>query len=138
MTDEVEKLKIYLGERGVEYELGKDEAPFAVLWPTRSADAHSLRKLGEQLQKWMGRNPGVKRVLGLERLLEGKCPEVSALLLMIPFSPAKPESCVEKVALVVMNSGANIEEAKASLCALVEGSGVAMVTSWEQYSYMNR
>ncbi len=138
MMVEFEKLKAYLREREVEYELGKDEAPFAVLWLTGSVDPASLRNLAEQLRTWMRRNPGTKRILGLERLLGGKCPKVSALLLMIPFSPAKPESCVEKVAFVVMNSGANIEGDEASLCDPVEGSGFARVVSWEQYSYMNR
>jgi hypothetical protein len=134
MMKEMEKIQTYLRERGVEHELGKDEVPFAVLWPTRSADAGSLRELGEQLRAWTARNRGVKRILGLERLLEGRCPEVSVLLLMIPFCPTKPESCVESVVLVVVGGGANTEGLAASLCDVVERSGVAMVTSWEQYS----
>jgi hypothetical protein len=138
MIEQMEKIQTFLRERGVEFELGKDEIPFAVLWPTRPGDARSLRELGEELQAWMARSRGVKRILGLERLLDGRCPEVSVLLLMIPFCPAKPESCVESVALVVVDGGANTEELAASLGDLVEGSGVALVTSWEQYSYMNR
>ncbi|MCI0458667.1 MAG: hypothetical protein L0Z62_17025 [Gemmataceae bacterium] len=138
LMEEMEKVHTYLRERGVEYQLGSDEIPFAVLWPTRAADARSLGELGEQLRAWAARNPGVKRILGLERLLAGSCPEVSVLLLMIPFSPTKPESCVESVALVVVESGADTEGLAASLCDLVKRSGVAMVESWEQYSYMNR
>ncbi len=138
MMEEMEKIHTYLRERGVEYQLGEDEVPFAVLWPTRAADARSLRELGEQLRAWAAGNPEVKRILGLERLLEGSCPEVSVLLLMIPFSPTKPESCVERVALVVVGGGADTEGLAASLGDLLERSGVARVTSWEQYSDMNR
>jgi hypothetical protein len=80
----------------------------------------------------------VKRILGAERLLEGRCPEVSALLLMIPFCLSKPESCVESVALVVVDEGEATEELVASLCPMIERSGVGRVMSWEQYSAMNR
>ena len=140
MMEEMEKIQSYLCKRGVEYELGKDEVPFAVVWPTRSADAKSLRRIGEQLREWMARNCGVKRILGLKRLLEGRCPEVSVLLLMIPtpLCPTKPETFVESVALVVIDDDANTEELASSLCDLIERSGVAMVASWQQYSYMNR
>jgi len=134
----MEKLQTYLRERGLEYELGKEEVPFAVIWPTRTADLKSLQKLGKQLRVWCMSNRGVKRILGLNRLLEGKSPEVSAILLMIPFCPTKPESCVENVALVVVKGGTDTEGLTESLCLLVEDSGAALVTSWEQYSYMTR
>lgn len=137
MTD-IEKTLVYLRERGIEYELGKDEVPFAVIWPTASAGEQPLRELGEQLRQWAARNGGVKRILGLERLLEGRRPAVSAFLLMIPFCPQEPESCIERVALVVVKCNANTAELAESLCQLVERSGVAKVTSWEQYSYMTR
>ncbi len=140
LMEEMEEIEAYLRDRGVEYELRKDEVPFAVLWPTPSADARSLLALGEHLREWMVCNPEVKRILGLERLLEGRCPEVSGLLLGIPiyFCPTKPEAFVESVALVVVDDDGNTEGLVSSLCDLVECSGVAMVASWEQYSHMNR
>jgi hypothetical protein len=75
-----EKIRADLRQRGVVLELENDEIPFAVLWPTRLADAKSLRKLGEQLRGWAARSPGVKRILGLEQLLEGRDPKISRLL----------------------------------------------------------
>jgi hypothetical protein len=87
---EMEKLHTYLRERGVEYELAKDEVPFAVICPWLG-DARSLRNLGEQLLVWKENNPEVKRILGSDRLLESHRPEVSAELLSIPFPPHEPE-----------------------------------------------
>jgi hypothetical protein len=80
MMENMEKIEAYLRERGVALELEKDENPFAVLWPTRLTDAKSLRELGEQLRGWAARSPGVKRILGLEQLLEGRDPKISRLL----------------------------------------------------------
>jgi hypothetical protein len=58
---------------------------------------------------------------------------------MIPYDPTKGlEDYFESVALVVVDGVANTEGLAESLCDLVECSGVAMVTSWEQYCYMNR
>lgn len=138
MEEEMGKIHSYLRERGIVYELEKDEIPFTVFWPTRSADARSLRELGAQLRRWTESHSAVKRILGLEQLLDGECPEVSVLLLMIPFFPTKPESCVERVGLVVVDRGANIEGLAKSFYDLLEGSGIGQAMSWEQYSYMNR
>jgi len=106
---EMQKLQIYLRERGIEDQLGKDEVRFAVLWPTRPANVTTLRALGEQLRAWAASKRGIKRILGLQQLLEGRCPEVSATLLVISFSSAEPESCIESVALVTAVSGANTQ-----------------------------
>lgn len=86
----------------------------------------------------MAGNRGVKRILGLERLLEGRHPEVSAFLLMIPVCLTKPERFVESVALVVVEDGTSTEALTASLCHLVDRSEITWVTSWEQYSNMTR
>jgi hypothetical protein len=133
-----EKVKTYLRGRGVEYELAKDEVPFAVICPWL-ADAKALRNLGEQLLAWKASNPGVKRILGSDRLLDGQCPEVSAFLLSIPFNAKKPETCIEQVALVVVDGRIpGDERLGADLYELIERSGTGTVTSWEQYSYMVR
>jgi len=137
LVDQEEKVRAYLRERSVPYKLEKEEIPFAVITPIRSEN-QSLRELGDLLLAWKAMNKGVKRILGLERLLEGKHPEVSVHLLMIPFYPAKPETCVERVALVVVDASTNQELLAAGLCDLIERNGSARVFSWEQYSYMNR
>lgn len=130
----------YLRERGVDHELEKDEVPFAVLWPTPVADARSLRELGEQLRTWMTKTRGVSRILGLERLLEGERPEVAVELLgiPIPLGPMRPESWIESVALVVVENEVSASSIATSLSDVVERSGIAKVTSLEQYSWMNR
>ena len=134
---EMVKIETYLHERGLEYKLGREEVPCAVFWLSASANAKSIQKLGTQLKDWVIGTPGV-RILGLEQLLEGNPPEVSALLLGIPYCPTKPETCIEKVALVVTKGRVNTEGLVTSLCDLVEHSGIANVSSWEQYSYMTR
>lgn len=83
---------------------------------------------------------GVSRILGLERLLEGERPEVAAELLgiPIPLGPMKPERWIERVALVVVKNEVGTSSIATSLSDVVERSGIAKVTSLEQYSWMNR
>jgi hypothetical protein len=83
----------------------------------------------KQLQAWVAGTRGVKRILGLERLLEGRHPEVSAFLLMIPVCLTRPESIVESVALLVVVDRTNTEALTASLCHLVDRSKIPCVTS---------
>jgi len=138
LNEQGKKIDAYLRERGLTYELAKNEIPFAVVWPTQPEEAISLKELGKQLVDWQARTRGVTRVLEVERLLEGKRPEVPGFLLMIPYSPHDPNSWVENVALVVMNDCADKEKVASSLNRLALAHGAANATSWEQYSYMNR
>ena len=131
------KLEAYWRERGLRYELEKDDIPFFVIKPTRR-DTKSLRELGELLHSWTAANKGVSQILGLERLLEGKGPEVSPRLLMVPYCLNEPESCVEQVALVVIKSSASTDALGASLLDTIKPSRAAEVWSCDEYSRWNR
>src|SRR5262245_56832921 len=123
-VEQSDKLRAYFRDRGVPDELGRDESAFAVLWPMTD-DPTPIRQLGERLRAWAGGQPGVTRILGLERLLEGQRPEVAVTLLMIPFCPAAPEKCVERVARVAVRGGASTEALGISVCELGERDEVA-------------
>jgi hypothetical protein len=129
----------YLRGRGLVQRLDGDEVEFAVI-QLRMPDEKSIRRLGEELQEWARGNGGVSRILGLEPMLQGKCPEVATCLLGIPMviGGSNSDSWITQVALVVVKRTAPEVKLAASLSKLVESSGVAFVWSYEQYGYMTR
>ncbi|MEM7760173.1 MAG: hypothetical protein AAF298_18910 [Cyanobacteria bacterium P01_A01_bin.40] len=136
-TLEYPELVAFYQRESIPYELKPHELGFAVI-SAYSASATSFRELGQSLLGWKTENQGIKTILGLERLLEGKNPEVATWLLMIPFIPGIPDWCVDSVALLTIDSSAKQTELAKSLCRLVKDIGVGKVMSFEEYSYMNR
>ena len=122
---------------------GKDESPEAVIWLT-TTDENAIRRLGEELREWVsnvdlrfigGDFHPVVRILGLERMLEGKCPEVDAAN-CLGFSISKdPRSWIEHVAVVVARRDAWEPRLAASFYNLIDQSGVARADSYVQYCY---
>jgi hypothetical protein len=110
-----------------------DEIEFAVVIPRGSSDAEELKAIGEQLQVWQAGNGIVRRILGLDQLLEGHFPETPGYLFGLPMPPM-----TERVALVYVVPSANNEQTGASLNQALEGLSVAAVVSPAYYSQINR
>ena len=130
----------YLRGRGLVQRLDGDEVEFAVIQLRMPTDEKSIRSLGEELREWARGNSGVSIILGLEPMLQGKCPEVATCLLGIPMviGGSNSDSWITQVALVVVKRNAPEAKLAASLSKLVESSGVAFVWSYEQYGHMTR
>lgn len=112
------------------------EVAFAVIQVT-STDETAIRGLGERLWTWKESNPEVNRIIGLQQMLEGHSPETATYYFGFPESEADPESRFEPAALVMVKVEPVEGTLAAGLVKLIEGSGVASVTSYIQYCYMN-
>jgi hypothetical protein len=110
-----------------------DEVAFAVVVPEQSSDQLQLQAIGEQLQRWQSVNGFVRRIIGLDQLLQGEFPETPAELFGLPIPPF-----TEKVALVYVAPAANGQQTGASLSRALDGLSVAMVVSPAYYSQINR
>ncbi len=126
----------FLRARGIVQELDEDESPEAVIWTT-TTDESSTRRLGEELREWVASNVEVRRILGLEQMLDGKTPEVAAGLFGFPLSPTDMTSWTESVALVVVRRGAWDSRLAASLYELIDHTGVGGADSYVQYCTTN-
>jgi hypothetical protein len=110
-----------------------DEVAFAVVVPKGISSEQELKAIGQRLQVWKSENDFVRRILGLELLLEGRFPETPAHLFWLPMPP-----WVEKVALVYVPLGADTEQTAEGLNRALDGLSVAMVVSPAYYSQINR
>jgi hypothetical protein len=131
-----QRMESFYRDQAIVSRLEKGEIPFAVIVP--KSDNNSLQELAQSLKIWKSHHPFVRRVLGSDRMQQGKLPKVSVMLLMVPFWYDIPESWIENVVLVtVAREGYSVELA-ASLCCLIENGALATVYSWRAYSDMNR
>lgn len=101
-------------DRGNEVAPGNDEVAFAVVIPKASANERALKAIGQALQVWQSQHGFVRRIVGLEQLLEGKFPETyRGYILFMPVCPGRAN--VEKVALVFVAPDANTRQTAKSL-----------------------
>jgi hypothetical protein len=110
-----------------------DEIAFAVVVPKGESSEEELRRIGQRLQEWRSKNNFVRKILGLELLLEGKFPETPAFLFWLPIPP-----CVENVATVYVALQADNEHTAQELNKVMDGLSLAMVVSPAYYSQINR
>lgn len=131
-----QRMEAFYRDRNIVFKLEKGEIPFAVIVP--KSDNDSLQELAQSLEIWKSHHPFVRRVLGSDRMRQGKFPEVAVMLLMVPFWWGVPESWIEDMALVTVEREGYSVELAASLCCLIENCALATVYSWKAYSDMNR
>jgi hypothetical protein len=112
---------------------GCAEAPFAVVVPSAAETAQELRAIGLRLEAWRAENAFVRRILGLERLLDGRDPETPAALLGLPFPP-----WTERVALVLVAPSAVPADAGEALLRALNGLRLAMVVCPAYYTHTRR
>ena len=110
-----------------------DEIAFAVIVPKGESNEEELRGIGQRLQAWRSTNNFVRKIVGLELLLQGKFPETPAHLFWLPMPPF-----VANVALVYVALQADTEHTAQELDRLMKGLSVAMVVSPAYYSQINR
>jgi len=109
------------------------EIAFAVLAPHGSSTEEDLRAIGYQLQVWQSENTFVRRLIGLEQMLEGKLPETPAQTLMLSMPPM-----IEYVALIYVSPEADTEETAQNLGMELVGLPIAMIVSPAFYIQINR
>ncbi|HEX8204049.1 MAG TPA: hypothetical protein VF590_26470 [Isosphaeraceae bacterium] len=109
------------------------ETAFAVVVPAANATARELQAIGLRLRAWQAENPFVRRILGLERLLEGRASETPADFLGLAVPP-----WTAKVALAIVDPSAVGAQAGRDLIRTLDGTSVAMVVSPEFSMHVQR
>ena len=91
--------------------VAETEQQLAVIGPRSDATADDLRGLGHALERWKADFPQARHIWGLTDLLEGRCPRIPPIYLIVPYPVERFEECYEPVALVYVAEGTNIEAA---------------------------
>jgi hypothetical protein len=135
------QMGMYYQEHGIVDNLDKDEEQFIVFWikPERNNSA-SLQHLAWMMEYWIAKHPGVKRILGIEQMLQGKPPVSAATLFLIPIIiGCSTDNLTERVGLVTVKRGLTESELKEISADFVENfDNSANITSCDQYCNMNR
>jgi hypothetical protein len=109
------------------------EAAFAVVVPRARATAQELKAIGLRLEVWRAEHAFVRRIFGLEQLLDGRFPETPAELLGLPAPP-----WTVGVALVLVAPSAVPAPAGGDLLRALDGPSPAMVVSPAYYTHTRR
>jgi hypothetical protein len=126
-------------QSGLVCELEPGEKACAVFWlrSTRAQDAIQLfgpdavRRFAQALEDWKQGQPRVRRILGLQSMLEGRPPQVATFLVWGRYYPGP--STME-LALVTGDAEAQ-DEITTSLTDFVSGIGMAECQSYARYLY---
>jgi hypothetical protein len=122
--------------RGNEAAPSTGEVAFAVVVPKGSASESRLKAIGQALQVWQSENGCVRRIVGLEQLLDGKFPETSRGYFCLPVMRGR--WAVESVALVFVAPEANTRQTAKSPYRCLKRHAVEEIVSPEAYSAVRR
>lgn len=115
--------KTSVGSHFCDFEHKPGEVAFAVVQPHPNASSTELKTIGERLQTWKAGNAHIKRILGLEPLLQGTLPILRADM----FSLAARSDRVS-VALIYVTESADNETTGKGLLQVMAGLSVSVVS----------